>query len=192
MTQATSQVLKAGFQTPDGKIFDTKTEAMDYMRKPQIVGALNKLNGNNAELTDWLYGQQEAIESTFESTKIRRVTKQEKKQLDKALAAVVAAGDKSFAFIADNSAAVSDSFRWPSVKRGTEEEQAATVRAGFMTLTTENVELVDWIISNKDALLEAFQAGVVKREDKPKAQEALAAYRQKKADEKAAAATATV
>ena len=188
MTQATanaSQTLKTGYQTPDGKLFDTKAEAMDYMRKPQIVAALNKLNGNNAELTDWLHANQEAIETTFESTKIRRVTKSEKKQLDKALAAIAAAGDKAFAFVTDNLAAVSESFRWPSVKRGTEEEQAATIRAGFMALTSENVELVDWIIGNKDALLEAFQAGVIKREVNPKAADALAAYRAKKAAEKA-------
>lgn len=194
MTQATAnasqQILKAGYQTPDGKIFDTKSEAMDYLRKPQIEAALNKLNGNNAELTGWLYENQEAIETTFESTKIRRVTKSEKKQLDKALAAIVASGDKAFSFVIDNFQAVSDSFRWPSVKRGTEEEQAATVRAGFMALTTENVELVDWIIGNKDALLEAFQAGVIKREVNPKAQEALAEYRAKKAAEKAAAEAA--
>ena len=55
-----------------------------------------------------------------------------------------------------------------------------------MALTGDNVELVDWILGNKDAILEGFQAGVVKREVNPKAQDALAAYRAKKAAEKAA------
>lgn len=182
-----SQVLKTGFQTPDGKLFDTKAEALDYMRRPLKEAALNKLNGDNAELTAWLLEQEEAIGNTFESTKIRRVTKSEKKQLEKALAAIKAADDKHFAFVADNVEAIMESFRWPSVKRGTEEEQAATIKAGFMALTDDNAELVDWIIENKDSILEAYQAGVVKREVNPKAASALAEYRAKKAAEKAAA-----
>jgi hypothetical protein len=185
MTQTQAQ-LRQGFMTPDGKVFDTKAEAMDYLRKPQKEAALNKLNGNNAELTDWLLENEEAIDSTFESTKIRRVSKSEKKQLEKALEAVEKAGDKAFAFLIDNKEAIADSFRWPSVKRGTEEEQAATIRAGFMALTGDNAELVDWIVENKAGILEAYQAGVVKREVNPKAQNALAEYRAKRAAEKAA------
>ena len=198
MTQAQNNVLRQGFMTPDGKVFDTKSEAMDYLRKPQKEAALNKLNGNNAELTAWLLENEEQIEATFESTKIRRVTKSEKKQLEKALEelakahatvseeGVVSNIEKKFAFIIENSEAIADSFRWPSVKRGTEEEQAATIRAGFMALTGDNTDLVDWILSNKDGILEGYQAGVVKREVNAKAQDALAAYRAKKAAEKAA------
>jgi hypothetical protein len=50
-----------------------------------------------------------------------------------------------------------------------------------------NEELAEWIIKNKDKVLDAYQAGVVKREINPAAAEALAAYRAKKAAEKAAA-----
>lgn len=198
MTQAQNNVLRQGFMTPDGKVFDTKSEAMDYLRKPQKEAALNKLNGNNAELTAWLLENEESISDTFESTKIQRVTKSEKKQLEKALeelakahATVAEDGtvsnvDKKYAFLIENREAIADSFRWPSVKRQSEEDQAATIKAGFMALTGDNVELVDWILGNKDAILEGFQAGVVKREVNPKAQDALAAYRAKKAAEKAA------
>ncbi len=179
-------LLKAGYQTPDGKMFDTKAEALDYLRKPQKEAALNKLDGDNKELTAWLIANEEAIESTFESTKIRRVTKSEKKQLEKALEAIVASGEKAFAFVIENAGAIADSFRHPSVKRGSDEEQAETIRAGFMVITDNNAEVADWIIASKDGILEAFQAGVVKREVNEKAATALADYRAKKAAEKAA------
>lgn len=178
--------LTSKFVTADGKAFDTKAEAMDYLRRPLKAAALNKLNGNNEELTNWLLDNEDSIGATFESTKIRRVTKSEKKQLEKSLEAVVAAGDKAFSFLIDNAAAIAESFRWPSVKRGDATEQAATIKAGFMSLTGDNAELADWLIGNKDSVLEAFQAGVQKREVSPKAAEALAKYRAEQAAKKTA------
>lgn len=182
--------LAQKFVTEDGKAFDTKAEALSYLRKPLKMEALNKINGDNTELSEWLLENEDAIESIFESTKIRRVTKVEKKHLEKALEAVKAANEKAFAFIVENADAIADSFRWPSVKRGSDEEQAATIKAGFMTLTGDNEELVGWLVDNRADVLEAFQAGVVKREVNPKAAEALAAYRANKAAEKAAAEAA--
>ena len=182
---ANAPEIKQGFMTPDGVVHGTKSEAMEHLRKPQIVAALNKITNDN-ELTGWLLEKREQVETIFESTKIRRVTKSERKQLDKALAAIAAAGDKAFAFVIDNKDAIADSFRWPSVKRGTEEEQAATIKAGFLALTENGAALSDWIIANKDQILEAYQAGVVKREVNEKAQSALAAYRAQQAAKKAA------
>lgn len=178
--------LSQKFVTEDGKAFDTKAEAMDYLRRPLKAAALNKINGDNKELTDWLLDNEEAVAANFESTKIRRVTKSEKKQLEKALEAVAASGDKAFSFLIDNAAALAESFRWPSVKRGDATEQAATIKAGFLSMTDNNEELADWLIGNKDAILESFEAGVVKREVSPKAAEALAKYRAEKAAQKAA------
>jgi len=172
------------FVTSDGKQFDTKAEAVDYLRKPQITAALNKANGNNKELTDWLYANQEAVETVFESTKIKRVTKAERNQLAKALEAIKTAGDRAFNFVADNADAVLASFRWPSVERKTDEEEAAAIRAGFMKLTGDNKELTDWLIGNKDALAEAFEAGVMKRPVSPVAEAGLAAYRAEQAAKK--------
>lgn len=173
------------FVTEDGKQFDTKAEAIDYLRKPLITAALNKVDGDNKELTDWLVENQDAVEGAFESTTIQRVTKAERAQLAKALEAVVVAGDKAFAFITTNKEHILDSFRWPSVKRGTKEEQAATVRGSLMQITGDNNELSDWLIANQTAVLDAFQAGIVKREVNPKAVDALAAYRAKQAARKA-------
>lgn len=185
-----NDILAQKFVTEDGAQFDTKAEAMDYLRKPLKAAALNALNGNNQDLTDWLLNFQDEVEAGFESAKIRRVSKSERKQLDKALEAIVASGDKAFAFIIDNAAVVAESFRWPTVKRVDAEVQSAAIKAGFMTLTDNNQSLVDWLLANKDAVLEAYQAGVQKREVSPKATEALAAYRAKKAAEKAEAEAA--
>lgn len=182
-------VIQQGFMTPDGKVFATKAEAVDHIRRPLKTEALLKIAGaDNGELVEWLIDNQESIEATFESTKIRRVTKSEKKQLEKALEAVKAAGDKAFGFIIENTEAIADSFRWPSVKRGTEEEQAATIKAGFMVMTENNSDLSDWIIANKEAVLEAYQAGVVKKQLAPNAAKGLAEYQAKKRAEKEAAA----
>lgn len=184
-------VIQQGFMTPDGKVFATKSEAVDHIRRPLKTEALLKIAGaDNGELVEWLIDNQESIEATFESTKIRRVTKSEKKQLEKALEAVKAAGDKAFGFIIENAEAIADSFRWPSVKRGTEEEQAATIKAGFMVMTENNSDLSDWIIANKEAVLEAYQAGVVKKQLAPNAAKGLAEYQAKKRAEKAAAEAA--
>jgi hypothetical protein len=169
--------LAQKFVTPDGKLFDTKAEANDYLRRPLITAAMNVVTGGNKELTEWLIANEESVASTYESTKIQRVTKSEKKTLEKALDAIVAAGDRSFAFVAENKEAILESFRWPSVKRGTEEEQAKTIRDGFLVLTNDNAQLADWLIANQTQILEAYEAGVVKREVNPKAAEALAAYR---------------
>jgi len=172
-----SQALAQKFVTPDGKLFDTKAEANDYLRRPLITAAMNVVTGKNVELTEWLIANEETVASTYESTKIQRVTKSEKKALEKSLDAVAAAGDRAFAFVSENKEAILESFRWPSVKRGTEEEQAKTIRDGFLVLTNDNAKLADWLIANQAQILEAYEAGVVKREVNPKAAEALAAYR---------------
>jgi hypothetical protein len=92
--------------------------------------------------------------------------------------------------VVDNSEAVLDSFRWPSVKRMTDDEKAVAARNSLTALSEGNEDLANWIVANKDAVLEAFKAGIEKREVSPKASEALAAYRAKMAAEKAAKAAA--
>lgn len=180
--------LKQVFATPDGKTFNTRAEAQDYLRRPLITAALSKVTDNNSELVTWLIENQDVVEAAFESGTIRRVTKSEKKKLEKALEAIVAADDPKFAFISDNHAAVLETFRWPSVKRMNDEEKIAAAKETLLAETGEgNGELVDWILSSKDAILAAYAAGVEKREVNPKAQEALAAYRAKKKAEKEAA-----
>lgn len=171
----------------NGINFDTKAEAMDYLRKPKIMEALNKLTGQNKDLADWLYENRETVESAFETGTIRRVTKSEYKKLDKALEVLKEIKDISgLSFLQENATAIRESFRWPSVKRMTDEEKATAAKNTLSAATEGNDELVEWILANKDSLLEAYQAGVEKRQVNPKAQEALAAYRAKKAAEKAA------
>ena len=49
----------------DGKIFDTKAEALDYVRRPKIKAALFPLTMDE-ELTEWLINNQDAVSDSFE------------------------------------------------------------------------------------------------------------------------------
>lgn len=176
--------------TVNGINFATKAEAQNYIRRPKIVEALTKLTGKgNEEVVEWLVENQEAVEVSFETGTVKRVTKSEQAKLVKALDAIVASGDKAFAFVIDNVDAIKDSFRWPSVKRMTDEEKLVAARNSLIA-TSANEELADWILEKKTEILEAYQAGIQKREVSPKASEALAKYRAEKAAEKAAAEAA--
>jgi hypothetical protein len=174
-------------------VFDTAAEAKDYMRRPLIVAALNKLTEGNTELTEWLVENRDTVESAFEAGVIRRVSKSEKKQLEKAVEALKAFGEthpessKPFAFLVENADVIKEVFRWPTVTRMTDEEKLKAARATLIKDSEGNEELADWVLANKLAILAAYDAGKEKREINPKAAEALAAYRAKKAAEKAAA-----
>ena len=183
----TAATLKQVFTTPDGSIFDNKVDALNHLRKPQIRAALSVVTQNNDELTDWLVANAETVEIAFETGAIRRVTKVDHNKLSKALEAIVASGDPKFAFVTENKGAILDSFRWPSVKRMDDAEKATAARNTLVAASEGNEELAEWVLANKDAILNAYEAGVEKRAVSPKATEALAAYRQKKAEEKAAA-----
>jgi len=175
----------------NGINFETKAEALDYIRRPKISEALTALTGQgNEELVVWLLDNQESVETAFESGTVKRVTKAENAKLIKALDAIVASGNKDFSFIIENVDAVKDSFRWPSVKRMTDEEKSLTAR-NTLIAASGNEELADWVITNKTAVIEAYQAGIVKREVSKNASDALAAYQAKKKAEKEAALVLT-
>lgn len=200
-----SQIIKNVFTTPDGKTFETKTEAENHLRRPFKERVLTAVTGGgNPALVDWLIDNEEAICDVYESTRVRRVTKAEKNRLIKALTSVTKAHatvaedgtisgiEPAFAFLIENAHDIAESFRWPSVKRGTAEEQAATIRQNFMILTADeagngNSELSDWLIANKDAILEAYEAGKTKRQVSEKAAAGLAAYQAQRAALKRAA-----
>lgn len=187
---------KIAVKMDDGstKLFDTKAQALEFLQRPKQTEAFKAFVGENEDLIDWLLNNRTDIEGAFESAKIRRVTKSEKNALKKALDAVTAAEDKAFAFIVEHSEAILNSFRWPSVKRGNEEEQAAMVLKAVTDITGDNNELATWIVSNRNAILEAYEAGAIKREVSPQAAAGLAKWRAeqeaKKAAEKAAEASA--
>jgi hypothetical protein len=171
----------------DGKIFNTKQEAADYVRIPKVKEALNMLTAKNAELVTFLMEKEDEICNIYDSGKIKRVTKQERKALSKALDHV--AGVKGAEFLTDNYQAVLDSFRWPSVKRGSTEEIAERVRKEMADLCEGNEEMVKWMLANKEQLLAAYEAGVEKREVNQSAVDSLAAYQAaKKAGPEALAA----
>lgn len=177
--------LKQVFETPDGQKFDTKAEALDHMRRPKILEALMSVTNNNDELSNWLLDNQELVEEAFDVGTIKRVTKSEKNKLEKALEAIKEAGNTKFAFVAENADAILESFRWPKVARMDSDEKARVAKESLAAAS--NDEVAEWIIASKDKILEAYSAGKEKRKVSPKAQEALATYRAKKAIEKYAA-----
>ena len=179
--------IQQTFSTPCGAVFNTKAEAVEFMRRPKILAALTAVTGNNKELAAFLLENQESVENAFETGTIKRVTKAEAKKLEKALEALKALENvpKDLAFLRDNATAVKESFRWPSVKRMSEEEKAVAARNTLLAATDNDVEIVDWILAQKDAILAAYTAGVEKRQVSPKAAEGLAAYRAEQARLKA-------
>ncbi len=188
-------VTKIIVKGPDGKEhqFDTKQEAVDFLRRPKVEEALKAVTGGNAELTTWLMDNQEGIEMAFETGTVRRVTKQEHKKMGLALDFIAEQmkDQKGAAFAVENIAAIKDSFRWPSVKRLKPEEKTTAIRNGLVALSNGNAKLAQWVIDNQEKVMEAFEAGKVKREVHPAAAEALATWRaSEKAKKEAAAAAA--
>jgi dsDNA-binding SOS-regulon protein len=187
--------LKKGFITPDGQVFDTAAEARDYMRRPMIQASLVELTEGNSELATWLLENQDTVLSAFETGVIRRVTKSEKKTLEKAVEALKefsaenADKVKAFSFLVEHADVIKEVFRWPTVARMTDQEKEFAAR-NTLIKETENEELADWVLANRDAILTAYEAGKEKRQVNPKAAEALAAYRAKKKAEKEAAEAA--
>lgn len=172
----------------DGKTFATKAEAMDYIRKPKVTAAMQKVTENNSELSAWLVEHQEQVENAFDTGTIKRVSKAETKKLHDALdhIAETLASDKKASFVVENIGAIKDSFRWPAVKRMDDAEKATAARNTLVAASEGNEELATWVIANKEAILEAYGAGIEKRAVSPKATAGLAAFRAKAAADKAA------
>jgi hypothetical protein len=192
--------LKQVYATPDGMQFDTKAEALDHLRRPKIEAALNEITGNNEELTAWLMDNRETVESAFDVGTVRRVTKSERNKLAKAFDKLEEDGLEGPAAYLLETIMVDgveyvikdilvDSFKWPAQKRLDDEAKKASAKE-ILLKESGNEDLSDWATENQAAILEAYEAGKEKRQVSPKAQEALAAYRAKKAAEKAAAEAA--
>lgn len=182
--------LKQMYHTPDGQAFESKQEAMDHMRKPKIRGALLVVTNNNSELADWLLDKQEFLTSTFDIGTIRRVTKSERNKLNKSLDYIANDEELSknpkLAFLVEHKETIVEVFRWPTVKRMNDEEKEVVMMRSIENATDGNLELANWIVANKDRILEAYKAGIPKRTVAPEAQAALAEYRAKMAAKKAA------
>ena len=184
--------LKSVIVTEDGKIFNTKAEANDYLRKPRIEEALMVVTGNKADLTAWLIENKKIVDSAFETGTIKRVTKSEKKRLATALerlcelqdAATVP--DAKLSFLVEHSDAVLESFRHPGVKRMTPEEKHSLAITTLEAAANGNTALAEWVIANKDAILNAYDAGKIKRKVSEKALTGLAEYHAKRKAEKEA------
>lgn len=194
-------ILKQGYIV-DGRVFDTAAEARDYLRLPQVTAALSVLVAGDQNFVKFLLDNQDEIEAAFEVGTIARVTKSERAKLDKALnhIAETLKDDSKAKFVVENIEAVRDSFRWPAVKRLKDEEKTAAILASLTKLADESI--AQWLVTNKDNLMAAYEAGVEKRVAPPgnglaeyqaakkAGPEALAAYTAAKEAAKAAAKAA--
>jgi dsDNA-binding SOS-regulon protein len=184
--------LKQVFMAEDGTTFNSKAEAVEYMRRPQIKAALMTFTEGNEELSDWLAANHEDIEGCFSVGTVKRVTKAERNKLRKGFEklAELHEGEPVFAFMLEHAEAIVEGFKWPNQRRLQGEDKAAAIAEALSQLTDGNDELVAWIAANEEQLKEAFAAGKPKREVPEKARKALEEYRAKKAAEKAAAEAA--
>lgn len=179
--------LKQVFQVGD-RTFENKADAENFIRRPKMMTAFKGFIANNDVLVDWLIEHQEEVEDALDTGTIRRVTKADRKALGVALDQVVAEhkGDKKLAFLYENAEAIKEGFRWPAQKRLTAEEKAAAAREALTAASEGNEKLATFVVENRDQILEAYGAGIVKREVTPQAAAGLTAYRERMAAEKAA------
>lgn len=176
--------LKQVFTTPDGEIFDNKADAMDHLRRPKILEALQVVTGGNDDLAQWLVDNQDTVVAAFDTGTIRRITKSEYKKIEKAYDAMAESGDKVFDIFVKNRGDFAIKYR-PQPRMNDDEKRLAA-RNTLMKASNNNEELADWAIKNEAKILEAYDAGKEKRPVSPKAQASLAAYRAGKTAEKEA------
>lgn len=174
------------YTTPDGQTFATKAEAVDHLRRPKIMEAFMKLTSGNEELANWLADNKEVVDNAFDVGTIRRVTKGDKKKLLSALEKakeLFDGGEHALKFLAENVENIHEGFRYPTQKRMSDEERAVAAKNTLVS-ETDNEELADWVIENRDAILEGYNAGKEKRPVNEKATKGLAEYRVRRATEK--------
>lgn len=164
------------FRAEDGTEFNTRAEAVDHNRRPKILEALSEVTEGNAELNQWLLDNQEQFEMAFEIGAIRRVSKGERKKLDKALEFINTMDNKEVEFIKEHTEAIRASFRHLAVKRMTPEERTLAAKNTFVAALEGNVEVAEWIIENREAIEKAFKAGRPVNPGLEKGGQALAAY----------------
>lgn len=173
----------------------SKAQAAEITRMPLVREALTKLVGkgeNSAELVDWLFNSREKIQDSYDTGTIKRVSKQERKSLEKALEyiATTLKGDAKAEFVITNKEEILETFKWPNQTRIKPEDKAEAIKVAFLELTEDNAELTDWLMSNKDELDIAYATGVVKREVSQKTLDALAAHQAARKAAKEAVAVA--
>lgn len=182
----------------DGKIIEveqvSKAQAAEITRMPLVRAALTKLVGkgdNSVELVEWLFSSREKIQDSYDTGTIKRVSKQERKSLEKALdyIAETLKDDVKAQFVVTYKADILETFKWPNQTRVKPEDKAEAIKVAFLELTEDNAGLTEWLIDNKDALDVAYATGVVKREVSQKTLDALAAHQAaRKASKEAVAA----
>jgi hypothetical protein len=189
-----SEQILSAFRTPDGQVFETKAEAQTHIRRPKILAAMLAVVDNEEAVANFLIDQREGVETAFDTGVIRRVSKSDQNKLGKAIDHLKTLSDPKLSFLIENADAVQASFRWPAVKRMDDAEKEAAAVQSLTVLCEGNTELAGYIYKNREGIVNAYSAGIEKRQPNPAAQAALAKYHEerkaKKAAEEAASASA--
>jgi len=176
--------IKQAFTTPDGKVFESKADALEYLNRPKVEKALKALT-KNSKVVAFLLDNEEVIKKIFNAGTPNRVKKTEKNQLIKALETVKEElNNNKTKFLVENAEAIAESFRWPSVKRMTSEEQYELAVNSITAISGGSAKIAEWVLENKEELLEAYKASKPVRPVSQKAMDALKEYHLKRAAEK--------
>ena len=165
----------------DGKTFNSKNEAEAYARRPQIITALKDVAGND-DTSEWLYEHMSDILAAFKAGSAKKTSAEDREALEQALAVVNESSLEGVEFLCDNAASILASFRF--VNSGT---PTTRIKDALNKVAGDDEELVDWIYSNKESLVKAFDAGRKKQPMHPAALEGLKRHREEQARLKAEA-----
>jgi len=174
------------FTAFDGTTFSSKEGVEEYVKEKAVKNALGELT-NDQKLVEFLVSNADEIKNAYETGSVRRVTKKEKAALNAALDAVNGIDNAALGFLKEHGLAILASFKWPTVKQLSDEEKLAT-QVNALNAITENEQLTDWLLESKEKIVEALNAGVIKREISEQAKAGLAKYRAEKAAAAKAAA----
>lgn len=142
------------------QVFETRAEVDAFLRKPKIKAALDVLTKDEA-LTTWLIDNASAIKNAFASTSMRRLTKADHAKITKAIDAIKEAGLKDTQFLLDLWPEIEIKYR--TVKKMDDAEKELAARNSLQAIEGGNEELANWIVTVKDAIFDAYEAGVEKR-----------------------------
>jgi len=191
MTTINLDELQKGYFV-DGQVFETKADVEEYARKDIVTGAIKKLV-KDVKNADWLYENRKAITACFKLDPIKQVAKEDREELQNGLnnaIAMVNAAEldkiamKKFEFLIANADQLVKSFKWPTVKRLSKEEQAVKSAEMLTAIEGSNDALVAWLSTNSSSIVDAFNTGKVKRKVSDGALEGLAKYKLEVAKQK--------
>jgi dsDNA-binding SOS-regulon protein len=174
----TEIAYKQAYVTADGKVFETKRELNDYMRKPMIKAAFTEVTGGegkNPDLVEWLVENEDLVNKAFDAGKIKQFSDEERTQATEQFKSLVATAvdNPEYKFLVDHVDQLVVKFT--PQKRLTPEEKVEAGREMIKAATSGNDELANWVFENREEVIKCYKSG------KPGLPEALQKSKKQKA-----------